>query len=64
MFISRRFRLDIQTAVAFLCTRVAESDEDDWKKFKCVLQYLRGTIDIVLTIGAGDINKMIWGRKC
>ena len=45
----------------FLCTRVAEPDEYDWKKLKCVLQYLRGTIDLVLTLGADDITKMkLW----
>ena len=30
LFISRRSRLDIQTAVASLCTRVAKPNEDDW----------------------------------
>ena len=57
-FISRRFRLDIQTSVAFLCNIVAEPDEDDRKKLKRVLQYLRGKIDIFLTLGADDITKM------
>ncbi len=47
LFISRRSRVDIQTAVAYLCTRVAKPNEDDWKKLKRVLQYLRGTIDLV-----------------
>ena len=58
LFISRRCRLDIQTAVAFLCTRVSDPDEDDWKKLKRVLQYLHGTMDLVLTLGADDISKM------
>ncbi len=58
LFISRRCRLDIQTAVGFLCTRVAEPDEDDWLKLKRVLQYLRGTLDFVLTLGCDDITKM------
>ena len=31
--------------------------EDDWKKLKRVLQYLRGTIDLKLTLGADDILK-------
>ena len=45
----------------FLCTRVAELDKDDWKKLKRLLQYLRGTIDLVLTLGADDITKMkLW----
>jgi hypothetical protein len=58
LFISRRCRLDIQIAVAFLCTRVSEPDLDDWNKLRRVLQYLRGTIDITLTIGADDITEM------
>ena len=45
-------------AVAFLCTIVLEPDEDDWKQLKRVLQYLIGTIDLVLTLGADDITKM------
>ena len=40
LFISRRCRLDIQIAVAFLCTRVSEPDLDDWNKLRRVLQYL------------------------
>ena len=58
LFVSRRCRLDIQTAVGFLCTRVAEPDEDDWAKLKRVLMYLNGTIDLTLTIGADEITKM------
>jgi hypothetical protein len=44
--------------VAFLCTRVSGPDEDDWTKLKRVLQYLRGTLDLFLTLGADDITKM------
>ena len=58
LFISSRCRLDIQTAVAFLCTIVAEPYEDDWNILKRVLQYLRGTIDIFLMLGADDITKL------
>ena len=56
--VGNRCRLDIKTVVAFLCTRVASPDEDDWKKLRRVLQYLRGTIDLKLTLGADDITKM------
>jgi hypothetical protein len=58
LFVSRRCRLDIQTAVAFLCTRVSGPDVDDWAKLKRVLQHLRGTLDLFLTLGADDITKM------
>jgi hypothetical protein len=58
LFISRRCRLDIQTAVGFLTTRVSCPTEDDWAKLRRVLQYLRGTIDLFLTLGGDDITKM------
>ena len=58
LFVSMRCRLDIQTAVAFLCTRVKEPDEDDWKKLRRTLQYIRGTIDQELTLGADNIMLM------
>lgn len=58
LFVSRRCRLDIQTAIGFLTTRVSCPNEDDWVKLKRVLQYLNGTIDLVLTIGGDDIKRM------
>jgi hypothetical protein len=58
LYISKRCRFDIQTAVAFLCTRVSSPDEDDWKKLKRILEYLRGTIDLKLCIGVDDITKV------
>ncbi|CAJ1944996.1 unnamed protein product [Cylindrotheca closterium] len=58
LYVSRRCRLDIQTAIGFLCTRVDSPDEDDWAKLKRLLQYLRGTIDLVRTLGGEDINRM------
>jgi Histone chaperone involved in gene silencing len=58
LYICKRCRLDIQNAIAFLTTRVSKSDEDDWKKLIRVLQYLRGTLDDKLILGAVDIGKM------
>lgn len=37
LFVSRRCRLDIQTAVGYLTTRVANPNEDNWLKLKRVL---------------------------
>jgi hypothetical protein len=42
LFLSR-VRHDIQTAVAFLTTRVKAPDKDDWGKVKRLLKYLNGT---------------------
>jgi len=58
LFVSRRCRLDIQTAIGFLTTRVSCSDVDDWAKLRRVLQYLKGTIGLTLTLGADDLSKM------
>lgn len=38
-------------------TRVSSPTEDDWKKLRRVLQYLKGTEDLELTLGAEDITK-------
>ena len=46
MYIAKRARPDIETAVGFLSTRVSKSDTDDWAKLKTVLQYLYGTITL------------------
>jgi len=40
LYLSKRARPDIQTAVAFLCTRVKSPDEDDYKKLARCISYL------------------------
>jgi hypothetical protein len=58
LYVSKRSRLDIQLAIAFLCTRVSCSTDKDWLKLKRVLEYLRGTLDEYLTLGADDLSIM------
>ena len=55
LYLCRRTRQDIQTAVAFLCTMVKSPDIDDYKKLARVIQYLRGTQELTLTIEPGDL---------
>ena len=57
LYLSKRTRQDIQTAVAFLCTRVREPDTDDYKKLTKVMQYIRNTRDMTLTIEPDDVAK-------
>jgi len=59
LYLCRRTRQDIQTAVAFLCTRVQNPDEDDYKKLTRVIQYLRDTTKLTLTIEPDD-NPRWW----
>jgi len=54
LYLSKRMRQDIKTAVAFLCTRVREPDNYDYKKLTKVMKYLRNTRNMTLTIEVGD----------
>ena len=58
LYVSKRARLDIELPIAFFCTRVSSSTEQDWLKLKRVLEYLYGTLEKTLTLGADDIRKM------
>ena len=58
LYVAQRCRLDIQLAIGFLCTRVSKTTSQDLRKLKQVLQYLRGTIDDTLTLGANNPMKM------
>jgi hypothetical protein len=60
LFICKRARPDIQTAVAFLCTRVKGPDTDDYKKLTRVMKYLRATISMPLTLEADGSNIIKW----
>ena len=56
LFLCKRARPDLQTAVAFLCTRVKTPDEDDYKKLACVMRYLRTTTRLPLTLDADTLQ--------
>ena len=60
LFLCKRGRPDIQAAVAFLCTRVKAPDVDDYKKLKRMMQYLRGTRKLVLTLEADNLQVIKW----
>jgi hypothetical protein len=60
LFLSRRARPDIQTAVSFLTKRVKAPDQDDYKKLRQTMQYLRGCIDLLLTLEADNVRVIKW----
>lgn len=60
LFLSKRARPDIQTAVAFLCTRVKAPDMDDLKKLRWVIQYLRKTHSLQLRLKSPNLSKPTW----
>jgi hypothetical protein len=60
LFLCKRACPDIQRAVSLLCTRVKSPDTDDCKKLERVVRYLRGIIDMPLTLEADNPNIVKW----
>jgi hypothetical protein len=60
LFICKRARPDLQTAVSFLCKRVKDCREDDYKKLKRMLQFIRATKDDYLTLSAASLHNVRW----
>jgi hypothetical protein len=60
LFLCKRARPDLQTAVAFLTTCVKGPDMDDYKKLRRVMRYLCGTKDIPLTLEGNNLQVVKW----
>ena len=58
LFITKRGRPDIETAILYLTTRVSKSNKRDWFKMKRVLSFLKDTIDDVRIIGASSLRDL------
>ena len=56
LFVAKRSRPDILTAISFLTTRVTKPNVDDWGKLRRVLQYLKGSIQMRLTLAADSMT--------
>ena len=60
LFLCKRARPDIQTAVAFLSTCIQHPDRDDYKKLGRAMKYLWKTITLPLTLEADDLQLIHW----
>ena len=60
LFLCKRARPDIQTAIVFLSTRVKQPDCDDYKKLGRVMKYLWKTIMLTLTLEADELQLIHW----
>jgi hypothetical protein len=56
LFITKQGRPDIQVPIAFLTLLVSKADTDNWKKLKCLLQYLQATINMPLTLSIDSMS--------
>ena len=50
LFVSQWPRRDLQPYVSFLSKRVKRPDQDNWEKMKWLLQYVKGTLHMKLTL--------------
>jgi len=60
LYLCKRARPDIQTAVAFLTTRLRKPDEDDLKKLCRVMMHTSNTSHNPLTLEADGTNIIKW----
>ena len=60
LFVGKRARPDIQVAVGFLSTRVTKADEDDWRKLRRLLRYIKGSLELKLTLKVADLTVVKW----
>ena len=60
LWVGRKARPDTLVALSFLGKRTECADEDDWKKLKRLLCYLKGTIDLRLTLSVESMNVVKW----
>ena len=60
LYLGKRTRPDLLTAISFLCTRIQSPDIDDFKKLGRCLWYLRDTKHLSLTLEANDMTVIQW----
>ena len=60
MFLAKRGRPDILTGISYLSTKIIKPFEEDLKKLRKVISYLKNTIDVVLTLEADDTQTLSW----
>ena len=60
LYVATKGHPDIYLPIVFLTSRVSRADVDDWKKLKRLLNFIRCTIDLKLTLSANDMNLTKW----
>jgi len=60
IYVTKRARPDVSLSIAFLTTRVKEPDVDDWRKLCHLVEYLRSTRELPLTLAADGTGVLSW----
>jgi hypothetical protein len=58
--ITKRARLYISLAIAFLTMQVRSPDIEDWERLRHLMKYLRGDRDRPLILGADNEGMLVW----
>ena len=60
LYVGIRARADILTALSYLTTRISKPNTHDHKKLKRLLEYLNGTMNLALVIGADGSDTLVY----
>ncbi len=60
LHITKRARLDISLAIAFLTMQARSPNIEDWEKLCHLMEYLRGDKEIPLILGADNEGMLMW----
>jgi hypothetical protein len=60
LYATKRAMPDTCTAIAFLTTRVRETDEDEWTKLVRLMRYIRGNSTMQLILSANGSGILKW----
>jgi len=60
MFLSKHGQPDVDHAISILSSRVKESNEGDWKKLLCVMNFLKNTRDDIINLEADNSQELKW----
>jgi hypothetical protein len=60
LYVTKRARLDISLAIAFLMMRVMSPNIEDWENLRHLMEYLRGDRERPLILGANNEGMLMW----
>jgi hypothetical protein len=60
LYVAKRARPDVNTAISFLTKRVQRPDRDDWEKLGHMVRYLVSTRKLPLILSADDSDSLYW----
>ena len=58
LYVAVRARMDLLLAVIFLCTRVSKCTVEDKAKLRRLLEYIKGSLHLIYTVGGDDLGKI------